>query len=117
MAGPREIRLAGVLDALFAATDKEVGRLRTIVERDQIPHEERFQALVDLARLSTWFRYWRTARTKSDHSRDNCSYCGRYFPKLDKRRIEEAFKLGKVRHAFAPHLRLHRRPTTIKDRW
>lgn len=53
MAGPRESRLAGVLDALFAATDKEVGRLRTIIERDQIPHEERFQALVDLARLSS----------------------------------------------------------------
>jgi hypothetical protein len=49
----REIRLAGVLDALFAATDKEVGRLLTIVEQNRIPHEERFQTLVDLARLSS----------------------------------------------------------------
>lgn len=35
------------------ATDKEVRRLRTIIEQDHIPHEERFQALVDLARLSS----------------------------------------------------------------
>ena len=114
MAGPREIRLAGVLDALFAATDKEVGRLRTIVERDQIPHEERFQALVDLARLSAWFRYWRTARTKWDHSRDNCSNCGRYFPKSDKRRIEASIQARQGARGLRPPPRLHRRPTRLK---
>jgi hypothetical protein len=53
MAGPREIRLAALLDALIAVTDKEVGRLRTIIEHDHTPDEERFEALVDLARLSS----------------------------------------------------------------
>jgi hypothetical protein len=53
MAGPREIRLAALLDALIAVTDKEVGRLRTIIEHDHTPDEERFKALVDLARLSS----------------------------------------------------------------
>jgi hypothetical protein len=53
MARPREIRLAAVLDALIAATDNEVGRLRAIIEQDQNPHEARFQALVCLAQLSS----------------------------------------------------------------
>jgi len=53
MAGPRKIRLAAILNAFITATDTEAARLRTIIEQDQTPHEERFQALVDLARLSS----------------------------------------------------------------
>jgi hypothetical protein len=52
MAGPRKIRLAAILDAFIASTDMEAARLRTIIEQKQTPHEERLQALVNLARLS-----------------------------------------------------------------
>ncbi len=49
---PREVRLVAVLDALIAVTDKEAGRLRGIIDSDQTSPEERFQALIEFARLT-----------------------------------------------------------------
>ena len=53
MVGLRKIRLAAILDAFITTTDMEAARLRTIIEQDQVSDEQRFQALVNLARLSS----------------------------------------------------------------
>ncbi len=52
MARNRTDRLVVYLEAFLAAREEEARRLQAIIASDDVPGEDRFQALVALARLS-----------------------------------------------------------------